>query len=111
MSTKQLIISVPAGPKPPYLRECADTAAAQMGGVVMGAPRHSTVVVRDEDWDAWEFDVRIPEMVTFDATRLTWDGRVPTAAELTDYIESMPAGEFATGLLVIADALREREQA
>ena len=49
--------------------------------------------------------------VSFDASRLTWDGRIPSAAELTAYIESMPAGEFATGLLVIADALREREQA
>lgn len=48
--------------------------------------------------------------IVIDASRLTWDRRVPTAAELTEWIETKtPAGEFSTGLLIVADALRARE--
>ena len=43
--------------------------------------------------------------IVVDARRLGWD-RIPTAAEWMAWAESLPAGEFATGALAIADALR-----
>lgn len=49
------------------------------------------------------------DVLTIDPKRLTWDQRVPTARELGLWLESLPASEFATGLLAITDALRERE--
>ena len=45
------------------------------------------------------------DTITIDAARLTWDGRVPSGAELRAWLESLPGSEFATGLLVLADAL------
>lgn len=43
--------------------------------------------------------------VTIDAARLTWDRRTPSGAELRAWLESLPGSEFATGLLILADAL------
>ena len=43
--------------------------------------------------------------ITIDAARLTWDGRTPTGTELRAWLESLPGSEFATGLLILADAL------
>ena len=43
--------------------------------------------------------------ITIDAARLTWDGRTPTGTELRNWLESLPGSEFATGLLILADAL------
>lgn len=43
--------------------------------------------------------------LTLNPSLLTWDGHVPTGDELRVWLESLPAGEFATGLLVLADAL------
>ena len=43
--------------------------------------------------------------ITIDAARLTWDGRTPAGTELRAWLESLPGSEFATGLLILADAL------
>ena len=43
--------------------------------------------------------------ITINAARLTWDGRTPTGTELRAWLESLPGSEFATGLLILADAL------
>ena len=43
--------------------------------------------------------------ITIDAARLTWAGRTPTGTELRAWLESLPGSEFATGLLILADAL------
>ena len=43
--------------------------------------------------------------VTIDAARLTWGRGAPTGTELRAWLESLPGSEFATGLLILADAL------
>ena len=46
-------------------------------------------------------------LIVIDPRTMTWDGRIPSAQEFTAWAEAIGAGEFETGILRIADALRE----
>ena len=46
-------------------------------------------------------------MIVIDPRSMTWDGRIPTAEEFTAWAEAIGAGEFETGILRVADALRD----
>jgi hypothetical protein len=46
-------------------------------------------------------------LIVIDPRSMTWDGRIPTADEFTAWAEAIGAGEFETGILRVADALRD----
>jgi hypothetical protein len=46
-------------------------------------------------------------LIVIDPRSMTWDGRIPTAEEFTAWAEAIGAGEFETGILRVADALRD----
>jgi hypothetical protein len=62
---------------------------------------------RIDTGEVWGSVSQVRPLAVIDPARLTWDGRTPSAQEFTEWAESLPAGEFATGILTIADALRD----
>lgn len=81
-------------------------------------------VISNEHWRSWNLwpntNVWVdeattapepePVLVTVDATKLTLNNRgAPASEELRCWLESLPASEFSTGLLVLADAIERLE--
>lgn len=93
-----------------------DIAIVECGNGDACGPHKAIRSTSDHEWflleEHGEYTRRatpLRRLLVIDPTRLTWDGRTPTAAEWTAWAESLPAGEFATGVLRIADALRAVE--
>lgn len=81
-----------------------------------GAQYDNTVTVEaydDEVHFSYEVSTRrgtgTDEYLSIDPARLGRYGHVPSAQQYTAWAESLPPSEFATGVLTVAEALRERE--